>query len=275
MQKLSKSKQQIVSHLSSRKMRQKYGCFSVEGIKSISDIVDYEASVFEILYLITTPHTVDKAHRIIERYVIKNPQFSAPEIYEATTPEMKNMSSLSTPAEMIAICRLPERRSESDILASPLSEDLYLMLDGVQDPGNLGTIIRTAHWMGIKKIFASPDTVDVFNPKVIQSTMGSLGAVDVEYVNLRDVIRRYPKIPVAGLLLEGENIYNAELPSSAFIVMGNEGNGISQPMREMLTNSYTIPPYSLNNHSESLNVAVATAITLSEFRRKSLNLRHL
>lgn len=270
MQKISKAKRQIVANLSSRKMRMKHGCFPVEGVKSVSDLVNYSGSLFDIMYLIATPHRMENAQKIVECYSHQYPELTIPEIYEASEGEMKEMSSLSNPPDLIALCRLPERNGEEEILATPLPAGLYLLLDGVQDPGNMGTIIRTAHWMGIKKIFASPDCVDIYNTKVIQSSMASLGSVEVEYVNLPRLVEVNSDIPVAGLLLEGENIYGADLPESCFIVMGNEGNGISEEMRRLLTNAYTIPPFDSGNHAESLNVAIATAITLSEFRRNLL-----
>lgn len=270
MQKISKAKRQIVAGLSSRKMRLKHSLFPIEGIKSVSDIVDYGSSMFEIAYLLAVPGQLNQAEAIIDRYVSGNVGNGRPEIYETSEQEMKEISSLSTAPDIIAVCRLPERKSADEILATPLPEDLYLLLDGVQDPGNMGTIIRTAHWMGVRKIFASPDCVDIFNTKVIQASMGSLGVVEVEYVNLVRLVEANPQLPVAGLLLNGENIYKASLPSSAMIVMGNEGNGISEEMREILTHSYTIPPYNPTEHAESLNVAIATAITLAEFRRNVL-----
>lgn len=268
MQKISKNKRQIVANLSSRKMRVKHGLFPVEGFKSVSDIAGYPGAMFEISYLIATPRRIPDAVEISNRYAQNHPDFDKPEIYEASEQELKEMSSLSTPSDIIAVCRLPERKAEEGILASPLPDGLYLLLDGVQDPGNMGTIIRTAHWMGVRKIFASSDSVDIYNTKVIQASMASLGVVEVEYVNLCHLVEANPKLPVAGLLLEGENIYKAALPSSAMIVMGNEGNGISEEMRRHLTHSYTIPPYDPSEHAESLNVAIATAITLAEFRRR-------
>lgn len=226
-------------------MRRKYGLFSVEGIKSISDTL----GDFEIEAIIRTEGCEFdlNAHEESTYYV-------RPEI-------MKKLSNLSTPPEIMAIYKIPEAKPDN---TSGLAEDLYLMLDGVQDPGNLGTIIRTCHWFGIKKIFASHDTADIYNPKTIQSTMGSLAKVEVEYCNLADIIERNPELPVYGMMLDGENIYSADLRRSGFIVMGNEGKGISPEIRSKLTKPLLIPPGS-EDHSESLNVAVATAITLSRF----------
>lgn len=249
-------------------MRRKYGLFLVEGRKSVADLVRYCAGRFGIEYLVAAPEGEDSALCLAGE--LADLGISAPEIFSCSPSEMRDISSLTTAPGLIAVCALPARRSQEEILARPLPDDLYIMLDGVQDPGNLGTIVRTAHWMGVRRIFASPDTTDLFNPKTVQSSMGSLAAVEVEYVDLPALAAANPGIPVAGLLLEGENIYNVDLPSSAFIVMGNEGNGLSDAMRAAVDIALTIPPYDSADHSESLNVAVATAITLSQFRQNEL-----
>ena len=138
----------------------------------------------------------------------------------------------------------------------------------IQDPGNLGTIMRTAHWFGIDRIYASRDTVDIFNPKTVQSTMGSLGRVEIVYCDLGELMDKNPDMPVYGTLLDGKNIYKATLGEHGFIIMGNEGKGISESLRKRITSPLLIPPYDYSNHSESLNVAIATAVTLSQFRSR-------
>ena len=152
---------------------------------------------------------------------------------------------------------------------TPVSE-LKRMLDGVQDPGNLGTIIRVADWFGIDHIYCSPDTADVFNPKVVQATMGSMARVKVEYADLRAVIDALPDgFPVYGTLLDGNDIYGERLEQRGIIVMGNEGNGISQSIRERVNRRLLIPSYPADRQTaESLNVAIATAIVCAEFRRR-------
>jgi len=146
---------------------------------------------------------------------------------------------------------------------------LCLALDEVQDPGNLGTIIRIADWFGIEHIFCSQGTADVYNPKVVQATMGALARVHVHYVNLSELIDSLPDIPVYGTFLDGTNIYEQELSQTGIIVMGNEGNGISPEVRKVINRRLYIPNYPANRPtSESLNVAVATAITCAEFRRR-------
>lgn len=146
---------------------------------------------------------------------------------------------------------------------------LKLMLDGIQDPGNLGTIIRIADWFGIDHIYCSDNTVDVLNPKTVQATMGSLARVKIEYCDLEQLLDTMPKdIPIYGTLLNGENIYKTELTNEGIIVMGNEGNGISNKIRKRISKKLLIPSYPENRETaESLNVAIATAIVCSEFRK--------
>ncbi len=261
---LSKTRIGVLATLGRRKMRNKHGLFLVEGAKSVRDIADSEKFAEKINYLVATPESMDSALEIAERIAKRNT--GHPEVFVASQDDMKKISSLSTAPDLLAVCYLPERKSQEEILSSPLSPGLYLLLDDIQDPGNLGTIIRTAHWFGIKHIYASPSTVDIFNPKTIQSSMGSLGSVEVDYIELGELMNANPGIPVVGLLLDGENIFRTDLPASAFIVMGNEGNGISHLLREKITLPLTIPPFDPQDHSESLNVAIATAITLAQFR---------
>lgn len=158
---------------------------------------------------------------------------------------------------------------EPELDMAILSRQLVVALDGVQDPGNLGTIIRACDWFGVTTILCSRDTVDAFNPKVIQSTMGAIGRVKLHYVDLPAIISQLPDTtPLIGTFLDGENIYATKLPQSGMIVMGNEGHGISAEVAELINCRLYIPPYPADaSHVESLNVAMATAITLAEFRR--------
>lgn len=259
---LSKSKMSLYGSLGMKKMRKRHGLFMVEGEKSVADLL----GKFELEALLILNHRTDSANKK-EAYLrteLQDRFGSVPveRVYDVSESEMKKISALSTPSAVAAVFKLPE-----EITRDLDAEGLCLMLDGVQDPGNLGTIIRTAHWFGIKKIFASPDTADIFNPKTIQSTMGSLAAVEVIYAPLEEVISANPTVPVYGLLLDGKNIYEAELGESGFIIMGNEGKGISEAIRKKVTHPLLIPPYNPSDHSESLNVAIATAITLSVFRQ--------
>lgn len=187
-------------------------------------------------------------------------------IFVATADQLKRISTLSTPPSIIAVFKIPDDDNES--LSLP-SESLSLLIDGIQDPGNLGTIIRTADWFGFDKVFLSTDSVDVYNPKTIQATMGSLRRVKVVYANLEKLLREGNVKNIYGTLLEGgENIYKVKLSDSGAIIMGSEGSGISSEIRKLISRPLFIPPYNRSCHGESLNVAIATAITLSIFRNR-------
>jgi len=245
---LSKTKFNIYSSLGSAKMRRKHGLFCVEGEKSVAD---------------TIGKYVADAVICLKNRRTEFAQFGY-DIYEVTDAEMRHLSNLSTPSTVMAVYRLPQANKTENLHLS--GNGLYLVLDGVQDPGNLGTIIRTCHWFGISRIFASRDTADVFNPKTIQSTMGSVARVRVDYVDLQELFETNNNIPIYGTLLEGENIFKADLSNNGFILMGNEGKGISESLRSYITNPLFIPPGG-PDHSESLNVAVAAAITIALFRK--------
>ena len=175
-------------------------------------------------------------------------------------------SLLKTPQNVIAV--FEQRQEQTD--PSVIAHQLCLALDDVQDPGNLGTIIRIADWFGIEHIFCSQGTVDVYSPKVVQATMGALARVHLHYVDLPAMIGQLKEdIPVYGTFLDGTNIYTQTLSTSGLIVMGNEGNGITAEVRKLINKKLFIPNYPAGRDtSESLNVAVATAITCAEFRRR-------
>lgn len=254
---LSKTKAAVYATLSQKKMRLKHSLFIVEGEKCVQDT----AGNFEPEALVATERWLSAGNQLIDCFPPER-VFSAPENI------LNKISSLSNSPEVLAVYKLPGRET-----VEPLDrvdkEGLNLLLDGIQDPGNLGTIIRTAHWFGIKKIFASKDTADIYNPKTLQSTMGSINKVEVHYCLLSDLIAAFPGMPVYGTLLEGRNIYESPLSKAGFIIMGNEGKGISIELRKMVTDGLYIPPFCEDNHSESLNVAIATGITLSQFRSRS------
>ena len=252
MKELSKTKLSVYSSLGSRKHRSRQGLFIVEGEKSVADTLPYYDLEALVVRFDFEPKMFGLSDLPEER------------LYSTNAAGMDKLSSLSTSSPVAAVYKLPKDKENE---FADLPDDLYLMLDGIQDPGNLGTIVRTAHWFGIKKIFASKDTVDIYNPKTIQSTMGSLAKVEVVYCSLEDVIESNKNLPVYGLLLDGEDIYKAKLGNSGFIVMGNEGKGISESLRGLVTDRLLIPPYDSSDHSESLNVAIATGITLAAFRR--------
>ena len=185
----------------------------------------------------------------------------------ATEAEIAQMSGLKTPQGVIAVFKKKIINHKSQIT----NGELTLVLDGIQDPGNLGTIIRTCDWFGVRHIVCSQDTADCYNPKVVQATMGALARVQIDYVNLPEWLHQQ-QCPIYGTLLDGKNMYSqlsaVSGQQSAVIVMGNEGNGISQEVRKFITHPVRIPSYPPEAEtSESLNVAIATAIVLAEFRR--------
>ncbi|MBD5187231.1 MAG: RNA methyltransferase [Bacteroidales bacterium] len=268
MQKLSKTKLGIYSQLASAKSRRKYGLFRAEGEKCVADTI----GCFTLECLIVSEGFMQDSIRSRE----SDPAGLLPEyagfcdeelIRVASESEMKKLSSMSNTPGLVAVYKLPELREETPVVKK---DGLYVLLDGIQDPGNLGTILRAAHWYGVDGVFASKDTVDIFNPKSIQATMGSIGHVEIRYTDICTLVRNNPDIPLFATALEGENIYSVDLPKGAFIAMGSEGHGISDELRALVGSPLYIPPYDKRNHAESLNVSVATAIVLSEFRRKYL-----
>lgn len=204
------------------------------------------------------------------------------EVIEVTEEELKKVSFLQHPQQVLAVFRQDtgcnkqdsnnsqEDAEEKNFGFSKINtQELSLALDGVQDPGNLGTIIRIADWFGITHIYCSQDTADVYNPKVVQATMGSIARVKVEYGNLLALVESLPAdVPVYGTLLDGDNIYQQQLENRGLIVMGNEGKGISPALAKKVNRRLLIPNFPEGRATaDSLNVAIATAITCSEFRR--------
>lgn len=223
----------FVKSLSQKKFRDSEGLFVVEGEKMVQEALK---SGFEV-----------------ERVYRKE------EIGEAA---MARISALSSPSPVLAVVRKPKKPFEAP------SGGLYLALDGIRDPGNLGTILRIADWFGIDAVYASEDTVELFNPKVVQSTMGAIFRVKFFTCNIPELCGSYDG-PVYGTFLDGENMYGKDLSGSGIIVIGNEANGISAQTAAAVTDRLFIPPFPADDPgSESLNAAVATAITVAEFRRQ-------
>lgn len=235
---ISKNQQKLIRSLSLKKNRERERLFVAEGPKVVADL-QHAGFVAEQLYTI-------------------------PDVSEE---EMQRVSFLQHPQGVIALFRLPDQPPLDSI---PFS-DLTLMLDGIQDPGNLGTIIRIADWFGIEHIICSLDTADCWAPKVVQASMGSIARVHIYYTDLLPLLDQAVRsnIPVYGTLLDGENIYQHELTEHGIIVMGNEGKGISEPVRQRVTHRLLIPNFHAGPSADSLNVAIATAITCSEFRRRT------
>ena len=248
---ISKNKIKFIRSLEQKKVRREERVFMAEGPKLTADLLGH----FRCRYLAATDDWL-ASHNTIE----------ADEIDTATIDEIARASLLKTPQDVIAIFN--QRKEKTDITV--IEKQLCLALDDVQDPGNLGTIIRIADWFGIEHIFCSTNTVDVYSPKVVQATMGALSRVHLHYVSLTELIGKLNKnVPIYGTLLDGTNIYTQELSTTGLIVMGNEGNGITAEVRQLINRKLYIPNYPEGRDtSESLNVAIATAVTCAEFRRR-------
>ena len=250
---LSKNKIKYIHSLELKKNRKKEGVFVAEGHKLVGDLLPY----FHCRLILATTTWLEE-HLDIQ----------ADEIIEITPEELVKASLLKTPQEVLAIFEQPQYDYTTDVIKN----SLCLALDDIQDPGNLGTIIRLADWFGIEHIFCSQGTVDVYNSKVIQATMGALARVKVHYCNLPELISSLKDVPVYGTFLDGENIYNKPLSENGLIIMGNEGNGVSKEVSQLINNKLYIPNYPTGRAtSESLNVAIATAVVCAEFRRRLMN----
>ena len=251
---LSKNKIKYFNSLSLKKNRDNEQVFIAEGVKLVGDLLPY----FRVKYIVAT-----------REWLVCN-RVEANEIIEVDgLDEMKKITLLSTPTPVFVVFDRPQYNFDIDVLLN--NKELILALDAVQDPGNLGTIIRIADWFGIKNILCSQNTVDVYNTKTIQSTMGALTRVKIHYVDLPSTLKQCIeyKYPIYGTFLNGQSIYETELEKHGIIVMGNEGNGISNLIENLIDNKLLIPSYPKDSTtSESLNVAVATAIICSEFRRR-------
>lgn len=235
---VSKNQIKRIISLQQKKYRKESGLFFVEGKKVIQELLD---SKF-----------------VLEELFVTEPLFEhIPQQTLISESNLKKISALTNPNNCLAVFRMPEPKKINE-------QGIILALDKIRDPGNLGTIIRLCDWFGITDLVCSEDTVDLYNPKVLQATMGSITRVNVSYVNL-NVFLTETKLPVFGTFMEGKNLYKSQLPQKGIIVMGNEANGISPEIEQLITDKITIPRF--GNPTESLNVATATAIVLSEFRR--------
>ena len=242
---VSKNQIKLISSLHQKKHRQTHQLFIAEGIKGIQELLDAD---FELEHLYTTEfdfETVSDSHKTL-----------------VSLADLKKISALATPNTCLAVFKIPKEKEIN-------SSGLIVALDDIRDPGNLGTILRLCDWFGIQQLICSKETVDIYNPKVVQATMGSIARVNVNYVDLNDFLAT-SSLPVFGTFMNGDNIYKASLPQEGIIVMGNEANGISSELEKIIKNRLTIPRFGTLQKTESLNVATATAIVLSEFRRASL-----
>jgi TrmH family RNA methyltransferase len=256
---LTKNQLKLVRSLELKKNRKKEGLFVAEGPKVVGDLLRAGFVPHSIFMVQGSGFMVQGSGARVQG-----------SSFLVTDDELRKLSFLQHPQEVLALFEIPQPSAlnpqPSDFSHQPSS--LALALDGIQDPGNLGTIIRIADWFGITTIYCSEDTADCYNPKVVQATMGSLAHINIVYTNLEALLRQYDG-PIYGTLLDGQNIYQQELSSEGIIVMGNEGNGISPAIRQLVTHKLLIPNYNPSSETaESLNVAIATAITCAEFRRR-------
>jgi len=238
-ERISRNKIKYLRSLRQKKMREQEQCFLIEGEKMVLEILK------------------EYPHIVKEVYVEKNTELNInfPLVFEISALESEQISGFKTPNKCLALISNP--------IIETKTQDLTLVLDQIQDPGNMGTIIRLADWFGLTKIIASKDTVDCFNPKVIQASMGSIFRVQINYCDINDYLSN-TNLPIYGALLEGENVYKTALPQKAILIMGNEGNGLSGSVQKLITHKLTIPKF---GKAESLNVSTATGILLSEFSR--------
>lgn len=251
---ISKAKIKYIRSLELKKNRLADNVFVAEGPKVVGDLL----RVMRARLIVATQEWMS----------CHESECHGAEIIEVSADELRKVSFLQTPQDVLAVFNMPDW-NDTDNCEVPIGK-LSLALDGVQNPGNLGTIIRIADWFGITEIFCSNDTADAFNPKVVQATMGSIARVSIRYVNLSEMLSTLPDgFPVYGTFLDGEDIYQQTLSDEGLIIMGNEGNGISHEVGRLINRRLLIPNFSTSeDRAESLNVAIATAITCSEFRRK-------
>ena len=254
---ISKNRIKYVRSLEMKKYRKAEGVFVAEGHKLVGDLLD----VFECKYLAATSEWLSAHEAWIEQ------RKNRVEVDEVTDEELRRVSFQETPQQVLAVFRQPIYEVNVDEV---VSRQLCLALDDVQNPGNLGTIVRLADWFGIEHIFCSKGCADIYNPKTVQATMGGMAHVQVHYVDLPQMLQGLAgDIPVYGTFLNGDNMYQKELENRGVIVMGNEGKGVSKGVEAFVTERLYIPNYPAGREtSESLNVAIATAIVCAEFRRR-------
>ena len=241
---LSKNQLKLITSLGQKKYRQKHKLFVAEGIKVVREFLQ---SSFELHSLFATNNAFQG--------------IPSNKVFQISSADLHKISSLKTPNKVLALFHIPEEFDYSN-------SDLYVALDSVNDPGNLGTIIRLCDWFGIEHLLCSKETVDCFNSKVVQASMGSLTRVSIHYLDLIPTFQKLQK-PVFIGDMDGENIYASVLPSEGILVLGNEANGVSIAIKNAADRVISIPRFGSLKETESLNVATATAVLLSEFKRRS------
>ena len=248
---LSKSQISFLKSLQHKKDRAEHGLFLVEGYKSVAEFINSPYQV-EAIYHTTA---FDSKMLNLSRKI---------NLTEISGTDLEKISSLKTPQDVVALVKIP---SWPAINNAQLRQKFAIVLDGLQDPGNMGTIIRTADWFGIDHIICSNDTVEAYNPKVVQASMGSLARIKVFYADLAAILPQI-KLPIFGAMLNGDNIYQTDFGSEGLILLGNEGSGVRPEIERLITRTITIPRV---GHAESLNVGIATAIFCSEISRNRNN----
>lgn len=240
---VTKNQIKLIKSLHQKKYRKEHQLFIAEGVKVIGELVK-SSLVLEHIYCTEELH------------------FNVPQskVSIVSKEDLKKMSALSTTSNCLAVFHCTEQETVD-------YSDLIVALDDIRDPGNLGTIIRLCDWFGIKHIICTSETVDVYNPKVVQATMGSIARVNIVYGDLTELIRAGGELPIYGTFMDGENIYPKTVANKGIIIMGNEANGISNAIEDLVTDRIAIPRYGNLQQTESLNVAMAASIVLSEFRR--------
>ncbi|MDN3618691.1 RNA methyltransferase [Polaribacter undariae] len=239
---ISKNQFKLITSLSQKKYRQKHKLFIAEGIKVVQEILN---SSFELETLFCTD---DFSSDVLEEKIVR--------VSEA---DLKKISNLKTPNKALGIFKIPDEKPNSN-------NGLTLALDAINDPGNLGTIIRLCDWFGVAELICSKDTVDCYNQKVVQASMGSLTRISIRYVDLTEYLSETQK-PTFIADMDGKNVYKTSLPKEGVLIMGNEANGVSNEIKNLITHKISIPRFGDTQETESLNVATATAILLSEFKR--------
>lgn len=241
---VSKNQIKLITSLQQKKYRKQHNLFIAEGFKVISELLK---SDFTLHHLYETESLFTNVDVLQKSLICES--------------DIKKISALTTAPNCLALFEIPSEKSV-------IKTGLILALDNVRDPGNLGTIIRLCDWFGVEQILCSKETVGLYNPKVIQATMGSISRVQMKYCDLVEYLSE-TSLPIFGTFMDGENIYKTDLPNEAVLVMGNEANGISKPVEDLIKTRVSIPRFSKLQQTESLNVSTATAIFLSEFKRPS------
>lgn len=240
---VSKNQIKLISSLHQKKYRIAHQLFIAEGVKGINELLK---SNFELEHLYVTIDEF-KSVSTTQKTVISD-------------ADLKKISALTTPNTCLAVFKIPKEKTI-------INNGLIVALDTIRDPGNMGTILRLCDWFGINQVVCSKETVDLYNPKVVQATMGSIARVNVNYLNLKDFLET-TSLPIYGTFMDGEDLYNSEITNEGIIILGNEANGISKEIEALVTKRITIPRFGNLQQTESLNVATATAIVLSEFKRR-------